>query len=83
MPKFNYHGPMPEDQTTAPNNSRRRTLLHEVCDALAVRFGWDDFDHYHRNNYHHAKEIKNTVYHMSASEKMETLNNCRDHKVGE
>lgn len=75
MPKFNYDGPMPTEQMK-PNNSTPN-LLRQVLEALAIRFGWEDWSHYHRNNYHHAKEIKDKVYHMSVAEKVETLNNCK------
>ena len=77
MPKFHYHGEMPAERGVMQKTSRPNSLLNQCCEAAAKRFGWDDWSHYHRNNYHHAKEIKDKIYHMSYEEKVELLKNCQ------
>ena len=79
MPKFTYDGPMPADQQTRPNGGKP-SILRQVLEALAVHFGWDNWSHYHKNNYAHAVQLKQEVYELPHSEKLVILSNIQKQK---
>ena len=77
MPKFKYDGHMPSQETS---KKQPPSILRQVLEALAIHFGWDNWSHYHRNNYDHAVKLKQTVYDLPHSEKIVILNNCKDNR---
>ena len=79
MPRFRYDGHMPSQEVTTKTHGKP-SILRECLEALAVHFGWDDWSHYHRNNYNHAKELKQQVYDMSHSEKIQLLAKLRNNE---
>ena len=79
MPKFKYDGPMPTEQQT-PRHDGGGLQLRDVLTEVAIHFGWESWDHYHKNNYHHAKKIKQDVYDMSYEDKQNMLRNIREAK---
>ena len=81
MPKINLsnYDPM-EAREKAAQPRQRVGILYDTLEALAVHFGWEDWNHYHKHNYDHAKHIKNEVYHMSHEEKQTILTNIKNSK---
>lgn len=80
MPKINLDYDPMEAREKLSKPKQRTGIFYTLLDALAVHFGWEDFNHYHRNNYTHAKKLKQEVYEMSLEDKQKTLSNLKNLK---